>query len=517
MIRHGKILALALVSGLALMQLTSASASTTTPEAQTPAYTEVTLTKGTITKDVVATGSLRYRQENILTAPEAVTLDSIAVGAGEVVTKGQVLAQYDTDALADSLKDAKAALTAQDDAIVQLLNQQSSDQSIKTAVPGVVKQVNLSVGQMVQSTLQQQPAAIISADGLMKVAFVPTQALTLGLAVQVKVGGQTYTGSVARLQDDGNAVVAFPDTRALIGDTVQVLVRGTQVGEGQAEIDLPYLLYTQVDGVVSEAPVKVNRTVTRNTTLFTVENAEPGTDYTEALATRDDLAQRVSDLEKLLAAPTLVSESDGVVATVTAKERAALQKGDEVMTVYAGSDFALDVTVDELDILSLQTGQTGVASLDAITDAQLPVKVETISLLGSNSNGITNYAVTLTIQADERLRSGMNGTATLIVGEVRDSVLVPLAALMSDRGGNYVLLKDQSDASADEQGIKTYVKVGLSDDNYGAVTEGLSEGDVVLVRASAMTGTQTNRQMQPGFGMMPPDRQFTPGEGRRRD
>jgi len=516
MTRFGKICALAFaVMGI---HLASAGASSTVaPTTAAMAYTEVTLAKGSIIQNVIATGSLRFEKEESLKLPEAMTLESIEVEAGDAVSKGQVLARYDTAVLKESLKEAETALTAQDEAIAQLLSQQDSEQSIKTSIAGVVKQLNLAEGQMVQQTLQKQPAAVISTNGLMQVKIIPSQALSLGLAVKVKVGTTVHTGSVARLEQDGGVLVTFPDTRAKIDETVQVTLNGVTVGEGKAQVDLPYRLYTKIDGVVASVSVKVNSTVARNATLFTVENAAPQADYLEALADRDEMAQTVARLEELLANPAFVCESDGIVASVTAQESVALQKGSELLKLYSGKLFALDVAVDELDILSVQAGQEGLASLDAITDAQLPVKVEKISLLGSSSSGITSYTVTLSIREDSRLRSGMNGTATLTVGEARDSVLVPLAALMSDRSGNYVLLKNgDTTAGTEAQGVKTYVKVGLSDANYAAVSEGLSEGDVVLVRSSALTGTETTRQNQPGFGnMMNPGRQFNPGEGQR--
>ncbi len=516
--RIGWALALMLLTALAGIPCARASATSNAAATQTvSAYSEVTLARGSITQNVIATGSLSFQEETSLKLPAALTLESIGVAAGEAVSKGQVLARYDLDALRESLKTAKAALTAQDETIVQLLAEQSSEQSIKAALAGIVKQLNLQAGQMAQQTLKGQPAAVISANGLMQVSITPAQALRLGMAVKVKAGTLTQTGSVARLEADGSALVTFPDTRAKIDETVQVTLNGAVIGEGKAQVNMPYLLYTQADGVVASVLVKVNSAVARNTTLYLIENAAPTEDYLEALADRQVMAQDVLDLEELLANPVFLSEADGIVAEVTAQEGAAMQKGAELLKLYSGSLFALDVAVDELDILSVQAGQEGLASLDALSDTQLPVKVEKISLLGSSSSGITNYTVTLSIREDSRLRSGMNGTATLTVGQALDSVLVPLAALMSDRNGNYVLLKGEAaTADAQAQGVKTYVKVGLSDANFTAVSEGVNEGDVVLVRSSALSGTQQTRQSQPGFGsMMNPERQLNPGGGQR--
>ena len=509
--------ALALAGVLAGMGgLSAGAASTALPTETAAAYSEVTLAKGSITQNVIATGSLRFKEEISLKLPEALTLDSIDVEAGDAVVLGQVLARFDTDVLADSLKAAKDALTAQDTLIVELLGAQDSEQSIKTGIAGIVKGLNLEKGQMVQQTLLGRPAAILSTDGMMQVSFVPAQELALGQAVKVKVGTLAQNGSVARLNKDGSALVTFPDTRARIDQTVTVERNGALLGEGKAQVSLPYLLYTAVDGVVADVEVSLNSDVRRSATLYTVENAAPSEEYLLALADREEMVKTVSSLEKLLQNPVFTCETEGIVASVTAGEGTALQKNAEVLSLYAGSAFALDVAVDELDILSVKEGQEGLAELDAITAAQLPVTVDKISPLGTSASGITTYTVSLSILEDSRLRSGMNGTATLTVGEAADSVLVPLAALMSDRRGNYVLLKGEGETGSEaSEGVKTYVEVGLSDTDYAAVSSGLSEGDIVLVRTSALTGTTQTSLIQPGFNMMNPDRQFNPGEGRR--
>lgn len=505
-----------ILAGMMMLVLTNVGATATaTPGETIAAYSEVTLRKGSITENVIATGSLRFEKEESMTLQEEATLKSIEIDVGESVSKGQILAHYDVDALNVSLKTAQEALFEQDEAIISLLSGQSSDQSVKTSIAGVVKKLNLLPGQPVQQSLQGQPAAIISVNGLMEVSIISTQPLNLGQEVKVKVGTLTQTGSVARLDADGSTVITFPDTKAEIDETVQVKLNTFAIGEGKAQVSLPYQMYTQLDGVVASSPVKVNSVVRRNSIIYQIKNVPPTAEYLQALSDREELVGKVLRYTELIADPVYVSDMDGIVGQVNAQEGVPLQKGDELLRLYVQDFYVLDVAVDELDILSVQEKQEGVATLDALTQAEFPVRVEKINLLGSTSSGITNYTVTLSIQGDERLRSGMNGTVTLTVGEVNDSVLVPLAALMSDRGGNYVLLKgNEAGASAQAEGIKTYVEVGLSDANYAAVLGGLNEGDIILVRSNALTNTQQTRQNMPNF--MNPGTQFNPGGGQRR-
>ncbi|NLC31982.1 MAG: HlyD family efflux transporter periplasmic adaptor subunit, partial [Clostridiales bacterium] len=462
--RQLKALALCLMM---LMLIAPASAQSPAAASETQdTYSEVTLKKGSITQNVIATGSLRFENEESLALPEALTIESIEVEAGEFVAAGQVLARYDEKALKDSLKEAEDALVFQNETITGLLSGQSSEGSIKTAIAGVVKKLNLDAGQPVQQTLQERPAAIISVDGLMQVSIVPAQPLNLGQEVKIKLGTLTQTGSVARLSSEGRALITFPDTKAEIDEPMQVTLNGFTIGEGKAQVNLPYELYTLMDGVVDSVLVKVNSIVRPNSTLYKIKNLAPSADYERALEDREELYQTILLYQGLMAEPVFLSPIDGIAAEVQAQENIALEKDEVWLRLFHPDSFVLDVAVDELDILSLQTGQEGIATLDALTKAEFPVTVEKIYLLGNTSGGITNYSVSLSIRGDERLRSGMNGTVTLRVGEVSEAVLLPLAALMSDRGGNYVLLKGEGTQSS---GIKTYIEVGLSDANFAAV------------------------------------------------
>lgn len=501
-----------LAAAITAFMAASNAASSKEPAAADAVYKEVTLAKGSITKTVIATGSLRFDKVERVRLPDDVTLTDIAVAAGDWVEKGQTLANYDAEALADAAQATQAELDAQEATVLTLLSQQKSEKSIKPEVAGVVKAVNVETGGMLQEQLKGRPAVILSTDGLMQVQIAPSQALALGQSVRVKTGAQAQTGSVARLTEDG-ALITFPDTRAQIGQTVQVLIGNTVVGEGPAAVNRPYELYPAEDGVVSDVSAKINGTAGRNTVLFKIVNAVSTDEYTTAVGKRDQLADRVKRLNALLESPVLTASVGGIVSEVSAQTGTALAKGTQVLALYPDQPFVLDVAVDELDILSVQPGQQGSLALDALPGVRLPVEVEKISKLGSSSGGITTYNVTLSVRQNERLLSGMNGTVTLTVAEEKDAVLVPLSALMNDREGSYVLVKADGAADSSQNGVKTYVQVGLSDASYAAVASGLNEGDVVLVRSTALTDTnRQQRQRQPDFGQWLNDR---PGGGQR--
>ena len=166
-----------------------------------------------------------------------------------------------------------------------------------------------------------------------------------------------------------------------------------------------------------------------------------------------------------------------------------------------GDEKELVVSVDELDITSVEVGQNVELAMDAITDHTYAGTVSKISQIGTATSGVTVYDVTLTIEGDDQLKLGMNGTATILVEERENALLVPIAALNTSRGESYVWLQSASVADG-EPGVRTPVETGLSDENYAEVLSGLSEGDVVLITREASTSTTDSRENGMGGMMM---------------
>ena len=82
----------------------------------------------------------------------------------------------------------------------------------------------------------------------------------------------------------------------------------------------------------------------------------------------------------------------------------------------------------------------------------------------------------------------MNGTATIVVNQVDDALLIPLAAVSTGRNGSYVWRYAGSTEGSDASGAageQVYITTGLSNADYVQVLSGLNEGDVVLLTRAA--------------------------------
>ena len=88
---------------------------------------------------------------------------------------------------------------------------------------------------------------------------------------------------------------------------------------------------------------------------------------------------------------------------------------------------------------------------------------------------------------DIQLREGMTVTVSLIVAERSDVLLVPIEAVMTTGLQAYVQVMLEDGTIEDRT-----VTVGVSNWQYSEITDGLSEGEEVVVPEGATTTTTTD-------------------------
>lgn len=168
-----------------------------------------------------------------------------------------------------------------------------------------------------------------------------------------------------------------------------------------------------------------------------------------------------------------------------------------IFTIASSDTMVLSVNVDELDINSVSQGQQAEITLDAIEDETFTGTVTKVgSSAGSSSGGVAKYTVEVEIPGDERMKEGMNASATITVKEQENVVTIPINALQER--GTKVFVYTQTDSDGNLSGEQE-VTTGLSDGNTVEITEGLSEGDKVYYQRVGNISGDRNSQ---GFGNM---------------
>ena len=90
----------------------------------------------------------------------------------------------------------------------------------------------------------------------------------------------------------------------------------------------------------------------------------------------------------------------------------------------------LSVDVDEADVGMVQSGQDATFTVDAYPDNTFKAKILKVKYGSETTEGVVTYETLLTVDnKDLLLRPGMTATAEIIVENIKDTLLVPNAAL----------------------------------------------------------------------------------------
>ncbi len=499
------LLVFAIIAGLGVLGLGwyQQREKTVAASSKTVAYVPVTVSTGSLTKSVTGTGSIRIKETADVTVPFAVTVDEMLVQSGERVEVGTPVARVDMTALKETIHAINEEIATLDSSIASLATAYTGEATVKTSASGRIKQLFAKSGDMTSAIMEEYGGlAVLSGDGKMRVT-IPAQGLVLDQTVSVKEGSYTYTGKVDKVENE-LAEITFSDTRTLPGAEVAVALNGVTIATGKAEINMPFTVSTTMDGYVSRVRKEVNAQVSRNAVLFDVTHIPADTEYDTLIRQREEKLAALSTAREVLVSGAVCADVSGIVNT-TAEAGTVVEAGSSLINAYAGDAMQMTISVDELDIIHVTKGQQVSLAMDAVSEKTYTATVSYISQIGSSASGVTNYSVVLDVDGDSLLKIGMNGTATIVVDQVENAVLVPLTAINTGRNGSYVWRYTET-PEAEMPGEQVYITTGLSDADYAQVTSGLNAGDVVLITRTSAVSDQKN-------GSSFSDLSFPMGEG----
>ena len=138
--------------------------------------------------------------------------------------------------------------------------------------------------------------------------------------------------------------------------------------------------------------------------------------------------------ETNLAKASIRSPIDGVVLTrsIEPGQTVAASLQAPVLFTLAEdlSKMELQVDVDEADVGQVRNGQRATFTVDAYPGREYPAQGRRVGFGSQTKDGVVSYLTVLTVNNDDlSLRPGMTATATIVVSERKQVLLVPSAAL----------------------------------------------------------------------------------------
>jgi len=182
----------------------------------------------------------------------------------------------------------------------------------------------------------------------------------------------------------------------------------------------------------------------------------------------------------------ILAPFDGTVVDIGVKENDQLSAFDysskTAVHLVDTNTVEMDGVVDEVDIYKVQVGQETTITVDALPNAELRGKVTFISPFGTQTAGVVEFPVKISLESSEvELKGGLTATADIIVEKHENVLLVPNRSVKGSPGNYYV------EVVIDEEKVTTEkrpVALGAQNEQFSEVISGLSEGEKIIVEAT---------------------------------
>jgi membrane fusion protein (multidrug efflux system) len=191
----------------------------------------------------------------------------------------------------------------------------------------------------------------------------------------------------------------------------------------------------------------------------------------------------------------------GVVVDRMVSAEQSITTNSELLQLVDLTTLSFLANVPLRDLARVKIGQPCAVRFPSLTDRAFDGTVAAVSAQsdqGSQTTPVRIHFKTEALEAAMTLRVGMVGTAEITIGEHRDVLAVPAAALLrNDIDNSYTLYT----VSADSLAHVVPVTVGISADSLVEITAPtLDVGDPVLVTGNYEVGDSTRVTIESGTG-----------------
>jgi len=478
------------------------------------------VTRGDIEITVRGWGVLQASEEQDVIAGAKGIIKEVFFRPGQQVRKGQVLMTIDAGSLETELKQKEIELELKrvevaekfgvsPDKVAEIAPE--SALLVKSPVGGRVVDLSVQAGADASGTI----CRIVDDSRLLIKLQLPEPFFN-----KVKVGQETtFMPDRFAGRDPGKVIKADPTPIAgeqtffyevwiempnpgllKVGDS-GILVIHTPSGDIQQKVKITsYALEETLEapfrGKVKAVFVREGATVRAGDPIL---EFEPGEALLQAIAAQLEFKQLLVEVESLrnqMENLTVVSPMDGVALNQHVYPGQSIGQGNVITRISNFQRMNLLLRVDEMDVPKIVEGQKADLTIWGPRGREkVSGVVSQIGAKGDERDGLSSFNITVEVANPGFLRPGMGAEAQIFVSKKDNVLLCPVEALYKENEKWFVDIKDGKERKPVE------IKIGLMNDRYAEILEGLTEGQEVVVgmtkEPTKQTGGRTTRNLVP--------------------
>lgn len=414
---------------------------------------EYTVEPDALTVTVTATGVVEPERSVDLNFELSAPVDEVYVQEGDSVQEGDLLARLRSDELEASLREAEIALELQQLAYEALIEPP--------------REVDVRAAE----------AAVAAAEASIPAAgFGPTQE-------QIEIA--RYQAELARnrlwqRQLDRDIFRERPPEfwqgglPGLIQTEQQV--RSAEFGVDIAEANVGATIQSGGGaGAIANAEAELVRA------QVALEDLLEGPDQVELLRFEIQLDQAELAVERAQVAleqAELYAPFDGIVAQDNLTVGEVPPQGQAAVQVVDSSEFYVELSIDESDVVDIAEGQSVTLRLDALPEAEVTGTIERISITPDEESTTVVYRARVRLDPTEaNIRVGMSTTATITTRQLDDVLVVPNRFIRIDRDTQQAFVTVQR---AEGEFEEIPVELGERNSNFSQITSGVEPGQRIV-------------------------------------
>jgi HlyD family secretion protein len=495
-------------------------------QAQGPVYATKEVIRGDITVGVSTTGTLNPTSGGGIRIPGqrvydgtavSYVLDEILVEDGDEVKKGQVVARVVSYDLERNIENKEDMLKIKMDELTEMtgvsadnINSINPSEGITIRAPKDGRLVGFEVEEGDELQMGQTIARVADTSKFrIRAKLYPLEYERVKEGQTVKLSFKYFEHYVdAVITDISDTAVPVKDKSGFAltnvywatieGDNPSFVQPGMEVNigipVGDGIFDVSYLankatveryidetkIVNKAKGIVTETFVYDMQDVKKGDKILTMSGEEVQDTLQELIDEIRELQIEISNLRNQLGQLDITASMDGVVASIYRQEGDNVNAGEWIGDIYNTNEMMLWTQVDDIDIINVRQDAPVRVTVDALPGEVYEGKVTHVSPMGEKVNGITRFSVNMQIKGGPHLRPGMQANAYIDAGSAKDVLLVPVEAIFEEDGKPMVEILDP-----DGTVRLVDIKIGLMNDRYAEVIEGVKEGELVITGSSA--------------------------------
>ncbi|HVB19923.1 MAG TPA: efflux RND transporter periplasmic adaptor subunit [Candidatus Paceibacterota bacterium] len=428
-----------------------------------PVYQFITVTRGSITETVSATGNTTPMKSVSLGFQNAGTVARVYYNLGDQVAAGEVIASLSTASLSAALQQAQANLAVAQANLAALTagtrpEQLAIDQS-------AVTQDHIALANAITSAYSASDSAVHAvADQFF------TNPRTAGAALTFSLPDATLTNTVVQERVAlepvfiaWNAQITAPsfsssDPAAAATQATQNLAQVNAFLNDAAEA----LTKAQPSGSITSATlsgyasgISTSRTSIASalTALAGAQAALASAEGTLALAQAGSTPQAiaaqqaqvqqaqagVASAEANLGNAEIIAPISGTLTQLDAKVGQQATPGVSLVSIIGNGGFEVDTGVSDTDVGKLAVGNPVTMTIDAFPNETFTGSVFYIAPAETNTQGVISYLVKISFgKSDPRLKSGLTANITIQTKKDDNVLILPQYAILQNDSGTFV-------------------------------------------------------------------------------